>query len=76
MVKLYGSKDYSVGREAARVCNALRFGNLSAFADRVVGDTIRHIWAATRQGGWIESEPVKGRVMRYSVTHTKSEWLS
>jgi len=75
MVALYGSKHYSVGREAARVVNVLRFGGLSAFADRVCGDTVRHIWAATRQGGWIESEPITDDIVRFYVSHEKSEWL-
>lgn len=76
MVAIYGSKDYSVGRESARVCNSLRFGNLQAFADKVCGDTIRSIWSATRQAGWIIAERIDDNIMRYSVTHTRSEWIA
>ena len=76
MIAVYGSRGYSVEREAMRVVNALRFGEPDVYADKVCGDTIRHIRAAMRQAGWIESEHGDNGRTRFYVTFEKSPWIA
>ena len=78
MIAVYGSKGYDVGREALRTARKLRASG-QAFADRVCGDTIRHIWGEWKDGGfvdgWVESK-IDGDVAKYFVSFEPNLWAS
>ena len=75
----YGSSNYDVNTEAQRVVNELLFGNEYAWGDRVLGDTIRSLWAGLKEdalcGGWVESE-IGETETRYYISYIRSDWMS
>ena len=79
MTTVYGSKGYNVMRESLKAAHVLRSGGI-AYADRVCGDTIRHIWGDWKQGGhvsgWIESKVLAPSLARFSVSHEIDDWVS